>query len=195
MCTCCCASPAARVCVSHAAPCVAGARGARIKSPAAQQPPQPPPAAQQHARAVASAERAVAGGVKSRAALAPAPGAVAKQKRKYESGKLRRKRQRREAAAAAAVEQAPRDAPRFGEVVQAPPAAMLARKQSLGRLFQKQLEACSSKPPQPAAKRMQRKRLADQDPARLGAIAHYRKLKGHEALPYTSALEHTLQEW
>ena len=101
---------------------------------------------------------------------------VAKRKPAYLSPKARRKRARREKAAAEAAEAAdaaPRDAPRFMEVAEAPPAMALARKHTLGALFEKQLQAAKS-----AAK--SRVTAAERD----SYIAAYRKLRGHEAIPF-----------
>jgi hypothetical protein len=78
------------------------------------------------------------------AGLAAPPAAsngVSKRKPK-ERAKSRRKRLRQESIAEAACP--PDDAPRFGEVAHAPPAVALARKQSLGHLFQRQLQGAAA---------------------------------------------------
>jgi hypothetical protein len=137
---------------------------------------------------------------------------VSKRKPK-ERAKSRRKRLRQESIAEAACPAD--DAPRFGEVAHAPPAVALARKQSLGHLFQRQLQGAAAAAQQNESKvraaalrapLMQRTRAhaADgcthawqesrqRDATRLDVIAQYRKMRGHEALPYAAALQHTLQ--
>ena len=100
---------------------------------------------------------------------------VAKRKRAYLGAKARRKRARREKAAAEAADAAaPLDAPRFLEVAEAPPAMALARKHTLGALFEKQLQGAKS-----------RVTAVERD----SYIAAYRKLRGREALPFLATTE------
>ena len=109
---------------------------------------------------------------------------VAKRKPAYLTPKERRRRARRLKAAAEAAEAAdaaPRDAPRFMEVAEAPPAMALARKHTLGALFEKQLQAAKS-----AAK--PHATAVDRD----SYIAAYRKLRGHEALPFLATQARSL---
>ena len=163
---------------------------------------------------------------------APDSGDEPAAKRKFKGAKQRRKRLRRESAADDEEEAAIADAPRFGEVAQAPPSfgalasrcaavarrtasqaadalacggAALARKQSLGRLFQKQMAgaAASARPTRPTVRaaggtRGGQRRLCltratpcvcasqdakERDLLRASVIASYRKLRGHETLP------------
>ena len=113
---------------------------------------------------------------KPRSAQPPAVGVAAgdgvvKRKTAYLSAKARRKRARREKAAAEATEPAAvRDAPRFLEVAEAPPAMALNRKHALGVLFTKQMHAA----------KQSLTTAAERD----SVIAAYRKLRGREALPF-----------
>jgi len=94
-----------------------------------------------------------------------------KRKPAFLSAKARRKKARREKERAAAedAEHEPADAtaPRFAEQAEAPPAMALNRKHSLGALFTKQLQQATAA-----------------SASRDAYIAAYRKLRGHEALPY-----------
>ena len=140
-----------------------------------QQPPPP--------RDVGAKTQSAAGGRARKSCTQQALGVTADEgvaKRKYLSPKARRKLARRHAAAEAAeAAAAPPDKPRFLEVAEAPPAMALARKHTLGALFEKQLEA-ASKP--------RRVTAVERD----SYIAAYRKLRGHEALPYLATQARSL---
>jgi len=143
-----------------------------------QQPPPHDVGAKQRSAAGDSAQKS-----RTQQTLGLAAGeGVAKRRPAYLSPKARRKRARREQAAAEAAEAAaaPPDAPRFMEVAEAPPAMALARKHTLGALFEKQLKAAS------AAK--SRVTAMERD----SYIAAYRKLRGHEALPYLATQARSL---